>query len=165
MQRKFRLYFKQTTSQSILKFLGSHANDDTTIQDIDHQKPALRLLEVQSAELKSPQAEFWVVKTPIQAFLCLYPSFLENRAQQFVQPNNKKNFFKVNLLQLSSYNEFEKYTFHWNCLQNDLSPEHAFSIFKTLHWNCLQNDLSPEHAFSIFKTSHDEKEFFGTNIK
>ena len=79
IQRKFRLYFKQTMSQSILKFLGSHANDDTMIQDINHQKPALRLLELQSVELKSPQAEFWgVAKTPIQAFLCLYPSFLEN---------------------------------------------------------------------------------------
>ena len=144
MQRKFRLYFKQTMSQSILKFLGSHADDDTTIQDINHQKPALRLLELQSVELRSPQAEFWVAKTPIQAFLCLYPSFLEERAQQFLQPNNEKNFFKVDLLQMSNYNDFEK---------------------QTDHWNCLQNELSLEHAFSIFKASHDEKDIFGTNIK
>ena len=82
--KKFRLFYQHVIGMEMLKFLIKYENSPNTMANIPNQIKANELVEICDRKLdhgasKRSRKTAWVSTTPLQAFLCLYPTMLLER--------------------------------------------------------------------------------------
>lgn len=138
--RKLRLYYRYVLSHELLQFLLETKDDETTWEDIKHQKAALAIRDY----FESKSGEHAYPNRPLETFLFLYPTYLKDKASQFLTRGKEQLFFAVDIVEMTSFAQYQS---------------------KTNHWCCLKEEFSFKNAYHTFRTSTKPEDIFGSNIK
>ena len=133
--KKFRLFYRHVIGMEVLKFLIKHENSPNTMASIPNQIKANELVEICDRKLdrgasKRSGKTAWVPTTPLQAFLCLYPTMLLERGRECSLRLKGKRYFLFEIMKTGSYAILQKQLGKSWCLLNDLySLDRAYENF------------------------------------